>query len=114
MSTITVTFRLPRPYPRKRGRPLPLTGSMSPGCVPGGTGTCASPSSAGTAAVVPSKASGTPDVQVVAQVGARPGEPRIGAGPVITYASPGGPPGAGLGIPRPPSRSAVPSGTPRG
>ena len=57
---------------------------------------------------------GYPDVQVVAQVGARPGEPGIGAGPVITYASPGGPPGAGLGIPRPPSRSAVPSGTPRG
>ena len=57
---------------------------------------------------------GYPDVQVVAQVGARPGEPGIGAGPVITYASPGGPLGAGLGIPRPPSRSAVPSGTPRG
>ena len=29
---------------------------------------------------------------------------------MITYVSPGGPPGTGLGIPRPASRSAVPSG----
>jgi len=33
---------------------------------------------------------------------------------MITYASPGGPPGAGLGMPRPASCSAVPSGMPRG
>lgn len=59
MSTVILTFRSPRPWPRCRGRPMRLIRRIMPDWDPGGTAIQAGPCSAGTVAVLPSTASGT-------------------------------------------------------
>src|SRR5439155_6214341 len=55
--------------------------------------TRACPPGTGTAVVTPSTAFGCLNVHVVPQIGAGPGEPGSARVRMLTYASPGGPPG---------------------
>src|SRR5919198_2550439 len=57
--TFTSTRWSPRPNPCRTGRPFPRRTRTSPGCVPGGKVSSASPSRVGTVTVVPSAACGS-------------------------------------------------------